>query len=412
MAALAGSQIPGGAAAAAAIRPPPLGIPLSRAKGAAHVAGTAAGKMAAASAPYAKYPPPPPLRPPGGKGKRVGFTPPPPPAQTPSSLSVRDSRSASPRPRSQRPPDGSHRDRTSSGLTRPTSQHSVSSPDRPGATAICPPPSGAAGRACGTAGCRCAATDGALVPPPPQHPSLPPLAEMFPDGIPVLPPSAPPRRRGPDGRLHLRKKKNQNKTRFLPQELAPSVPRWCPWAGPGRAGVVGGAQRRPKPRHEGRRQRDLNGVRGGVEGVELYYWEGGVRVWEGGGERFCVICQGPVKGQSSWPRLPPPPPESVPALPLPGTTPAAAPSILSRGGAEDGDGEGRGYLSRFERSRQRSDKQSCAAACSVVVGRAGRARARHGAWRVALVSERVEGCGARGVPVRCSEVVTQTGLVL
>lgn len=38
------------------------------------------------AAPYAKYPPPPPLRPPGGKGKRVGFKPLPPPAQTPSSF--------------------------------------------------------------------------------------------------------------------------------------------------------------------------------------------------------------------------------------------------------------------------------------------------------------------------------------
>lgn len=251
MAALAGSQIPGGAAAAAAIRPPPLGIPLSRAKGAAHVAGTAAGKMAAASAPYAKYPPPPPLRPPGGKGKRVGFTPPPPPAQTPSSLSVRDSRSASPRPRSQRPPDGSHRDRTSSGLTRPTSQHSVSSPDRPGATAICPPPSGAAGRACGTAGCRCAATDGALVPPPPQHPSLPPLAEMFPDGIPVLPPSAPPRRRGPDGRLHLRKKKTKTKHDFYLRNWRQACPGGAPEPGPGGPALLAVPRGGPNPATRG-----------------------------------------------------------------------------------------------------------------------------------------------------------------
>lgn len=62
----------------------------------------AAGKMAAASAPYAKYPPPPPLRPPGGKGKRVGFKPPPPPAQTPSSLSASASRARHLRDR--RPP--------------------------------------------------------------------------------------------------------------------------------------------------------------------------------------------------------------------------------------------------------------------------------------------------------------------
>lgn len=102
-------------------------------KGPGHSSREAAGKMAAVSAPYAKYPPPPPLRPPGGKGKRVGFKPPPPPAQTPSSLSVSvsrarhrrdhrpcdppDSRLLSPRPDRLRPqaahiqPSGSATDR-------------------------------------------------------------------------------------------------------------------------------------------------------------------------------------------------------------------------------------------------------------------------------------------------------------
>lgn len=74
--------------------PPPLDPPsppvcaLSISEGPGRGCGGAAGKMAAVPAPYAKYLPPPPLRPPGGKGKRVGFKPPPPPAQTPSSLCV------------------------------------------------------------------------------------------------------------------------------------------------------------------------------------------------------------------------------------------------------------------------------------------------------------------------------------
>ncbi|KAM9534298.1 uncharacterized protein ACIB01_013085 [Guaruba guarouba] len=94
MAALAGRQ-GSGEAAVAAIRPPPPPrryILMSGCERLGYGGRGAAGKMAAVSAPYAKYPPPPPLRPPGGKGKRVGFKPPPPPAQTPSSLSVSASR--------------------------------------------------------------------------------------------------------------------------------------------------------------------------------------------------------------------------------------------------------------------------------------------------------------------------------
>ncbi|XP_071296239.1 uncharacterized protein [Agelaius tricolor] len=89
--------------------------------------------MAAVSAPYAKYPPPPPLRPPGGKGKRVGFKPPPPPAQTPSSVSLCVPRSSSPRPSPYTPwtADFAHRDRTSSDLSRPTLQPAAPARDCP-----------------------------------------------------------------------------------------------------------------------------------------------------------------------------------------------------------------------------------------------------------------------------------------
>lgn len=87
---------------------------------------------------------------------------------------------------------------------------------------------GAAGRACGTAGCRCAATDGALVPPPPQNRALP-LPSAARGGVPERDSDTPslvpaamkkPRRPSP-----FKKKKPK---RFLPQELAPNVPRQCP----------------------------------------------------------------------------------------------------------------------------------------------------------------------------------------
>ena len=190
--------------------------------------------MAAASAPYAKYPPPPPLRPPGGKGKRVGFTPPPPPAQTPSSLSVRVSRPAFPRPRSQQPPDGGwlsprpdqlrpHEAHIPEQRLRTVTLHRIIPAPRRSALSLV-----AAGRACGTAGCRCAATDGALVPPPPQNRALP-LPSAARGGVPERDSDTPslvpaamkkPRRPSP-----FKKKKPK---RFLPQELAPNVPRQCP----------------------------------------------------------------------------------------------------------------------------------------------------------------------------------------
>lgn len=89
--------------------------------------------MAAVSASYAKYPPPPPLRPPGGKGKRVGFKPPPPPAQTPSSVSLCLPLLSSPRPSPCTPGIAyfAHRDRTSYDLSRSTLQPATPAQDCP-----------------------------------------------------------------------------------------------------------------------------------------------------------------------------------------------------------------------------------------------------------------------------------------
>lgn len=110
--------------------------------------------MAAVSAPYAKYPPPPPLRPPGGKGKRVGFKPPPPPAQTPSSLSVSASRAPHRRDRRPCDPPGQRTALTETGPAptsggprcSPAAPRRHPAPDRPSASQWSSLSAGAAGR--------------------------------------------------------------------------------------------------------------------------------------------------------------------------------------------------------------------------------------------------------------------------
>ncbi|XP_030357123.1 protein EARLY FLOWERING 5-like isoform X2 [Strigops habroptila] len=180
MAALADRQGSGGAAVAA-IRPPPPPrgyILMSGCKRPGHGSRGAAGKMAAVSAPYAKYPPPPPLRPPGGKGKRVGFKPPPPPAQTPSSLCPCPElvTAATITPATPRTAGCSHQDRTGSDLRRPAFQPGGSAtrlPHRIGPAPHNGPPSPA--RSCrpanGTAGSRLPAKYRSLRIPPPLKPS-------------------------------------------------------------------------------------------------------------------------------------------------------------------------------------------------------------------------------------------------
>lgn len=55
----------------------------------------------------------------------------------------------------------------------------------------------------------------------------------------------------------------------------------------------------PNPPYEGRWQWELNGVHGGIQGVELCYGAGGACARVGEGKGFCVVFQGLVKGQSS-----------------------------------------------------------------------------------------------------------------
>ncbi|XP_071668983.1 uncharacterized protein [Patagioenas fasciata] len=223
MAALAVSQVPGGAAAAAIRRPsPPLRYTLMSGLSQRPGPGSrkAAGKMAAVSAPYAKYPPPPPLRPPGGKGKRVGFTPPPPPAQTPSSLSVSASRAR--QRRSRRPCDPLDSRRLSPDRLRPQATRTPARRPRTGPA----PRSGAVspGAQAGRQRGRLPLTNnaGASEPlSPPPGVTLPAAAR----GVPSRAPAPPPRARSPapatetqPGRVHFKK------GTFLPQELAPRVP--------------------------------------------------------------------------------------------------------------------------------------------------------------------------------------------
>ncbi|XP_068013806.1 uncharacterized protein [Melanerpes formicivorus] len=206
MAVLAGGQVPGGAPAAA-IRslPPPLRyIFVSGYERSGHGSREAAGKMAAVSAPYAKYPPPPPLRPPGGKGKRVGFKPPPPPAQTPSSLSVSVSRARhrrdhrpcdppdsgllSPRPDRLRP-QGAH-------IPAQRLRKGTPAPDRPNSLRRRSLSPGAAGQPTARPSLSYPQNTGVLHPPLPLNRALPlPFAARggVPNRAPMPPPRAPSR---------------------------------------------------------------------------------------------------------------------------------------------------------------------------------------------------------------------------
>ncbi|XP_068264452.1 interferon regulatory factor 2-binding protein 2-like [Nyctibius grandis] len=237
MAALAGGQVPGGAAAAA-IRPPPSPLRYILVSGyerPGHGSRKAAGKMAAASAPYAKYPPPPPLRPPGGKGKRVGFKPPPPPAQTPSSLPVSvsrarhrrdrgpcdppDSRLLSPRPDRLRP-QAAH-------IPAPRRRNTTPAPDRPSTSqwSSLSLSAGAVGQPTAQPAPACQQNTGDLKSPLPLNRALPlPFAARggVPNRAPMPPPRAPslfwPQRKKPHRAASILKND------FLPQELAPNVP--------------------------------------------------------------------------------------------------------------------------------------------------------------------------------------------
>lgn len=277
MAALAASQVPGGAAAAAIGRPsPPLrytlmsGLPQRPGPG----SRKAAGKMAAVSAPYAKYPPPPPLRPPGGKGKRVGFTPPPPPAQTPSSLSVSASRARqhrSLRPRGQQTALSGTGRAATPGDPRPSPAQWRCVPGSAGRPAARPAPAYNSG-----------ASEPLSAPP---GAALPAAAR----GV----SRAGPRCRLPAPAPRPQRQKPNRAASILKKEYL-YLRNWrhtCPSGDPGPGGPVlgGGAQRGPPSPRAGGGGAGVPGLRGGRVSVT------GPR----GGVVFCFVCRAPGKGQSS-----------------------------------------------------------------------------------------------------------------